>query len=275
MTHRRSGAQRRAFQKEKQRNAQQEAGAGESEAASLSGDAQAKKVAGQGCQARGKQQALQPHVQEVVAAVESLYSDELKPFGRLLRKRLAERHHASAIAIAPEHVETRLAEVDIRYLYALCADCEQFVVEPEEGGDWSVTLVWRKTNFVDFHSLIDVYSQELWTNAEEYFARDEDMTLPGGRYHCAQALLSRRLPFLEGYTLGQVCHIVQLSMSDKKLLGYHEGAVVPYSRSQSMIKEMCAVQQQPRSDACEEAASLPLADWDTARTCLRAMLAEA
>jgi hypothetical protein len=83
------------------------------------------------------------------------------------------------------------------------------------------------------------------------------------------------LSFLGGYTLGQVCHIVQLAMSEKKLLGYYDGAVVPYGRSQSMMKERCAVQQQPRGDACEEAAALALATWESARSCLRSILEEA
>merc|ERR1719379_8998 len=101
------------------------------------------------------------------------------------------------------------------------------------------------------------------------------MTLPGGRYACAQALVSRGLPFLQGRKLGQVCHIVQLAMTDKKLLGYLNGAVVPYHRSQSMIKEVCAGQLQPRTNLCQEAASLAFATLEAARACLRAILAAA
>merc|ERR1711904_69239 len=101
-----------------------------------------------------------------------------------------------------------------------------------------------------------VYSAELWAQAAVYFnnASGDEMTLPGGRYACAQALQSRNLPFFEGCSLGQLCHIIQLAISEKKLLGYLNGAVVTYDRSQSMIKETLAVQHQALTKPCNEAA---------------------
>ena len=45
------------------------------------------------------------------------------------------------------------------------------------------------------------------------------------------------------YVCMKACHIVQLAISQKKLLGYLNGSVVPYSRSQSMVirdfKDLC------------------------------------
>jgi hypothetical protein len=93
------------------------------------------------------------------------------------------------------------------------------------------------------------------------------MTLPGGRYSCALALRARCLPFFAGYTLGQVCHIVQLAISQKKLLGYLRGAVVPYGRSQSMVKDKCAQRQSPEVES-----KSGLADWENVRTFLREIL---
>merc|ERR1712050_469470 len=88
--------------------------------------------------------------------------------------------------------------------------------------------------------------------------------LPGGRYSCAQVLMQRRLPFLVGRSLGQVCHIVQLAISQKKLLGYLRGAVVPYGRSQSKVKDQCARRQSPEAESRSG-----LADWETMRLFLR------
>ncbi|CAK9000050.1 unnamed protein product [Durusdinium trenchii] len=169
---------------------------------------------------------------EVTNAVESLYMDELKPYGRILRKRLAER--AASMGF------TNL-DVDIKRLKSVCDTCPWIYVQAEEGGDWSALLCSRSmSSFVDVYSPQDFYPQKMWQAAEMYFESLDDahMVLPGGRYSCAQALVSRGLDFLKGRSLGQVCHIVQLAISQKKLLGYLNGAVVPYKRSQSMIKDL-------------------------------------
>lgn len=71
----------------------------------------------------------------------------------------------------------------------------------------------------------------------------ETSMLPGGRYACAKVLVSRHIPCLEGRSLGQVCHIVQLAISDKKILGYDGCSLVPYAHSRSKLKDRCAEQQ--------------------------------
>jgi hypothetical protein len=101
-------------------------------------------------------------------------------------------------------------------------------------------------------------------------------------------LESRALSFIEGRSLGQVCHIVQLAISQKKILGYLNGAVVPYARSQSKVKEQCAnaqtactVQLSAAERQAGPASSSPppgqsgnftMASWDMARKCLREIL---
>jgi hypothetical protein len=145
-------------------------------------------------------------------------------------------------------------------------------VQQEEGGDWSALLNYRAAHFVDVYSPVDIYPAWLWAAASEYFeSLDEtNMVLPGGRYSCAQKLQERSLPFLEGRSLGQICHIVQLGISQKKLLGYLNGAVVPYSRSQSMVKERCAERQRPCTSGVRGASNL--ADWEAVRACLQEIL---
>mmetsp|Transcript_7024 Transcript_7024/g.20711 ORF Transcript_7024/g.20711 Transcript_7024/m.20711 type:complete len:518 (-) Transcript_7024:447-2000(-) len=199
-------------------------------------------------------------VPNVLRAIESLYDDQLRPYGRILRKRLGE--HAQLAGAGA-------VDVDIKQLRALCEACPWLSVQAEEGGDWSALLRTRPLSFIDVYSPTDLYPRELWRAASAYFESldVEHMVLPGGRYSCAQVLLSRSLPLLRGRTLGQVCHIVQLAISQKKLLGYLNGAVVPYARSQSMIKERCAERQRPCTSAARGTSGV--ATWEMVRTCLQ------
>mmetsp|Transcript_24070 Transcript_24070/g.75699 ORF Transcript_24070/g.75699 Transcript_24070/m.75699 type:complete len:567 (-) Transcript_24070:807-2507(-) len=196
----------------------------------------------------------------VLCAVETLYQDELKPYGRILRKRIAERAQAAGLGIV---------DIDIRQLRTVCESSPRLSVQLEEGGDWSTLFQHRAAAFVDVYSPQDLYTAELWHAAAVYFENldDANMVLPGGRYSCAQVLIARGLPFLAGRSLGQVCHIVQLAISQKKLLGYLNGAVVPYNRSQSMVKERCAERQRPCTSAARGTSTL--ANWDMVRACLQ------
>uniref|UniRef100_A0A7S0A379 HTH OST-type domain-containing protein n=2 Tax=Pyrodinium bahamense TaxID=73915 RepID=A0A7S0A379_9DINO len=188
-----------------------------------------------------------------------------------------EELYAAPAGVAPKP----LPEIDVSHLRAACESCGTLRVASEEGGDWSVALVGRHAAFVDVHSVEDTYPAELWAAADAYFRdlSEPDLLLPGGRYACAQALLGRKLEFLAGFSLGQVCHIVQLAISERKLLGYCNGTVVPYGRSQSMMKERCAEQQQPCGPAGSSthsgAEALQLANWEVARAYLKEILEEA
>jgi hypothetical protein len=208
------------------------------------------------------QQQPTAEVQSVILAVESLYNDNLKPYSRILLKRLGEHNEQLAgRSLLPNMDPSRLREV--------CESCAWLVIQPESGAEWSVLLHYRPASFVDVYSPQDVYPAELWQAAAQYFETLDDahMTLPGGRYSCALALQARGLPFLLGRSLGEVCHIVQLGISQKKLLGYLHGAVVPYGRSQSRLKDQCAVNQMACTSEGGEANDL--ADWETMRTFLR------
>lgn len=155
------------------------------------------------------------------SSIESLYDDELKPYGRILRKRISERATGCSGV-----------DVDMRRLRAACEALDGVVVVSEGGGDWSALLRGREERFADVYSPEDPYTRELWSEAAAYFEslQDPEMTLPGGRYSCAQALIARNLPFLSGRSLGQVCHIVQLAISQKKapwLPQRHSSALQP------------------------------------------------
>merc|ERR1712159_396664 len=98
--------------------------------------------------------------------------------------------------------------------------------------------------------------------------------LPSSRYACARELQSRKLPFLFGFTLGRLCHIVQLSISQKNILGYSDGALVPYSMSRCLVKKQHAEYMLACTPAQTEAA-LPCADWSTTRVCLLEIMQKA
>jgi hypothetical protein len=216
---------------------------------------------------------------DVFAAIGSLYVDELKPFGRILRKRVAER-------ALQQNLENQF-DVDTKNLRTMCEEAVSLRVEPEEGGDWSALILGRSDTFVDVYSSVDVYPEGMWGAAAAYLQglSGDEMYLPGGRYACAQALEARNLDFLHGRTLGQICHIVQLAISQRKLLGYLNGAVVPYAFSQSMLKEQCALLKAPctalsktsnmpglSGESGVSQSGLPIATWETARQYLSDIL---
>lgn len=194
---------------------------------------------------------------DLFAAVTTLYSDNLRPYGRLVRKRLGE--------IAVSRGES-LVDGDLGRLRRTCEVCSFLIVEPGEGSEWSVVLRDTKQTFVDVYCTADVYPANLWTGIRQYLQHLDERggSLPGGRYSCARALLDAGLPFLQGRSLGEVCHIVQLAMSEKKLLGYLDGTIAPYERSNSMMKDTAAEQCRGSSSSQQ----IPLASWASARSCM-------
>jgi len=208
--------------------------------------------------------ALTEHL--IMAAVESLYADELKPIGRILRKRV---------------VELTKSDIDVgRELRAACEKCPLLHLQPEDAGDWSALLVGRALTFVDIYSTEDVYSDDFWAKLANHFESlpADEAPLPGGRYSCACALMAKNLPFLVGLSLGRVCHVVELALTHRKVLGYRDGAVVPYVLSQTRLKEqqamrrqLCCAPDECRGDALS---GLPAATWNDACARLQELLIE-
>jgi len=214
---------------------------------------------------------------EVVASVKSLCADELKPYGRVLLKRLRERAAetaAAALGLSPGAIDPdTMPKIDPKQLRKVCQRCPQLRVDAEDGQEFSVTLVGCRGTFLDVCSQFDPYPQEMWLAARTYIQSlsDEDMYLPGGRYACARALAGSSLPFLAGFSLGQICHIVQLAISQKQILGHMKGHLVPYSHSENWLKQQHALYQQPLG-AHKSASFLPIATWDEVREHLMELL---
>jgi len=228
--------------------------------------------------ASGKPTFFNPKQEEVLAAVKTLYVDQLEPFGRILLRRVRERY-AATICGSECFSADDAPLVDPKCLHRVCKACKLLHVTPVDGNEISVLLVDRPPAFVDVNSPVDHYPPELWAAASDYFGglRGEEVLLPGGRYACAQTLASRNLPFLAGRSLGEVCHIVQLAVSKKKILGYIDGNMVPYNHSEESVKEKCAACQQPFVSPTkqQEPNSWPVANWEETRACLSAILRSA
>lgn len=210
---------------------------------------------------------------EILASVSSLYADQLKPFGRVLLKRLRERaaeRHAVAHGLPADSVDPEeMPRLNPRHLRKMCETCKQLRVVSEEGREFSVTLAGESCDFLDVCSPIDSYPEEFWQEFAMYLAdAEDDLRLPGGRYACARALLSKHLPFFQPYSLGQVCHIVQVAINARRLLGYNrEGWLVPYKFSEGWVKEQCACAQASTGQEVH-----PVVSWEEARIFLQELL---
>jgi len=111
-------------------------------------------------------------------------------------------------------------------------------------GEYAALLVGRNLLFVDPTSPVDKYSPQLWVDFARYVLSEECGLLPASRYDAASVLRSRGLPFLQGCSLGQLCHIIQLAISHKSILGHKDGHLVPYQSSLQHAKEVCAMKQE-------------------------------
>lgn len=204
--------------------------------------------------------------EHLLAAVESLYADEICPHSQILKRRLVELSSNGSV---------RTADIDSAALRDKVATTPRLEFGAEEVRDWTVVLSDRPPSFVDVHDPCDIYAPSLWEAFGAYLAaQDSEFRLPSSRYACALDLQDRRLPFLAGLTLGRLCHVVQLSISQKSLLGYRDGALVPYEASRCMIKKQHANVMLPCAPA-PAVGLLPCADWVTTRSCLAEIMAAA
>jgi len=70
-----------------------------------------------------------------------------------------------------------------------------------------------------------------------------------------------------------VCHIVQLAITQRNILGYRDGNVVPYFQSEAVLKQQSAFLQQPAWSLKKD--KMEVANFTQARECLRAILENA
>mmetsp|Transcript_54906 Transcript_54906/g.128386 ORF Transcript_54906/g.128386 Transcript_54906/m.128386 type:complete len:512 (-) Transcript_54906:219-1754(-) len=212
-----------------------------------------------------------PTQDDVLCAVESLYVDRVKPWGRILRKRLVEQQFfRTGGRCTKQGREQAMHQIfmETEGVEAVCRRNPLFRVrmdETGEVGDWSVEFVDRIPIFVDVHSPLDTYPEAMWDAARVFFASPagQDLALPKSRYDCANYLAGLDLPWLAGRTLGEICHIVQLCISQKKLLGQKRGCLVAFEKSDSKAKEQRATELLPCKDSHNTEQGAPVATWET------------
>jgi len=186
--------------------------------------------------------------EDVVATIEDMYVDELKPLNKLLRRRVFERINCSDSAAR--------ADVDMQALCQMCISCPLVSLSFEHNGDWYALLVGRPPVFVDINDTSDPYPAAMWDEFRAFCEGPQSHTLllPGGR--CAAAEELRALPYFATFSLGRLCHIVELALNGKKLLGYTDGAIVSYKCSERALKELSILQKTPSSASRMQVATL-------------------
>jgi hypothetical protein len=204
-------------------------------------------------------------LEDVVAAMEGLYSDELKPVSKLLRKRIFDRINFGATA--------GTLDVDMRVLRAMCSACQQLTLREDDRGDWCAFFAERQAEFVDVNDTCDPYPATMWADFTHYCnsPHGESLSWSGGRSAAAEALRDLQLECFAGLSLGRLSHIIELGLTEKKLLGYKNGAIVVYKMSERALKEQSATQQQP----CAVSNNMQVATLEMARAGLKQLLQEA
>jgi hypothetical protein len=127
--------------------------------------------------------------------------------------------------------------------------------------------------FVDPHDPEDVYPEQMWNEFAAYVisqqtSEPKEYRLPASRYACALELQGRTLSCFSGLTLGSLCHIVQLAISQKQILGYRDGALVPYCLSKCLVKKQHAELGWACTATKSEGQGLPFADMGAVRCCM-------
>jgi len=146
----------------------------------------------------------------LLSAIESLYTDRIKPMSNYVKGRLKEKS-------CPEDVIKNFVD-----LYAEHPDL--FTVSSDEAFLLVNEPTWFK-GWVDIDSSQDPYPEEMWEGFAQFL--DGEHTFAGGRYGMARELIQRDLPFLAGLSLGEVCHIVQLAIQHRRLIVYHRKMLKP------------------------------------------------
>jgi len=151
----------------------------------------------------------------LISTLESLYQDRIKPMANYIKGRLKERSIPDIIVKTFED------------LFMQHPDLFQ-VENPRSGEETTIYFhtppAWFK-GWVDIDAADDPYDETMWGELANFL--DGEHTFAGGRYGMARELMQRNLPFLAPYSLGEVCHIVQLAIQHRRLIVYHRKMLKP------------------------------------------------
>jgi hypothetical protein len=166
--------------------------------------------------------------QMLLEAVKSLYKDQIMPHHMLVLRRFQENYGERLSAQQLRHLCLEIPEIQV----VATGELKHFDVmlhDPPEGFEM----------FVDQLSPEDSYPPELWLQVQAFLedeAQKPQTGWPGSRYEFAKWMKSH-LNCLAEYSLGQICHLVQMSISHRQLLGYRQGNIVSYELSDDCKKK--------------------------------------
>jgi len=155
----------------------------------------------------------------LTATLESLYKDRIKPFGNYVKGRLKER--SSPEAAIRTFVDLYGQHPDL-FTVEKHAESDEVAIYFKEAPEWF-------KGWVDIDASTDPYPEELWTSFAKYL--EDGHAFAGGRYGMARYLMDKDLAFLKEYTLGEVCHLVQLAIQQRKIIAYHKKLLKPMSQA--------------------------------------------
>lgn len=182
------------------------------------------------------------HLALIDDALRSLYADEIVPTQSALKGRLSELTNDQA----PDLIRNFMALYrSQKEKYRVTGSGHEKVVELL---DPAVTSTAR---FVEPSDQKDPYDAKMWRQFGEYLndlQRGPDKpsyVFSRGRYGMACELRRRNLPFLQGYSLGQMCHIVQLGITKRNLICYEDNELKPVSACVTMTRALLGEPQTP------------------------------
>eukprot|EP00916_Digyalum_oweni_P006949 GHVL01011871.1.p1 GENE.GHVL01011871.1~~GHVL01011871.1.p1 ORF type:complete len:526 (-),score=50.08 GHVL01011871.1:2735-4312(-) len=175
------------------------------------------------------------------SAVSSLYADCIKPTHKNVCGRLREMLLPRATAYT---IYRGLSSIfDAGELVVLLKD-------PPVG--------WN--GFVAPEDPHDPYHEGRWAQFEQFMQRfviNSGATgIPGGRYRMAKLLQAANLDFVDGMSLGEICHMLQLAISKRKILLYEKKHIKPAQSSLKHQSANLAVPLRPKRHTCKMLTSL-------------------
>ncbi|UKJ89735.1 hypothetical protein MACJ_002989 [Theileria orientalis] len=151
----------------------------------------------------------------------SLYRDQIMPVYFNVRGRFLEFNNDD---IAPEHIiDICIRKPDVFNVISNGSLNDTYIYLVDEP-EWFI-------GWVDRNDLTDVYSTEVWEQFFDFIKgyKDEEGNeqFPGSIYGMSKVMRKLKLPFIEGMTLGTICHIIQLAIRLKNFLFYEVKALKP------------------------------------------------
>jgi len=191
-------------------------------------------------------------------AIKSLYDDRLRPLDHHVLRRIEEHTGRQWSLETLRTIAWTTPGVLVEDDTELTSRC------------W-LYLKGKSRDFVDESSYEDPYPADIWDNLrvliDRYGLQWSAMPVTS-RYDFAW-MLSKHLPALQPYKLGEVCHIVQLAVNLHRILGYRDGKLVPYRDSLEYERVKKAEQLRPTGSSTDEGY---VESWEEARQKLDELL---